>query len=374
MELDAGEAAPSRRLGAASTQDLRSKTAFGGRHRVTRPTESMTALEAILLLQLGQGIVVETDSPDAHCPDLHQTRAAVSARLGAVQSQGFRARYTIVHARGEIPRDFVLLELLSPEGDVRLRRELPIDESCAAVADAIALVLDQYFRALIPTEATDPGVASTPADNETSAPTNASPSGGANNAIAPRAIAAPPAAPAPPAKSARPRRGFRPSVAAMLEATARSFPTSAAAGLRVEALFTNSWHAGLELSIPLSERSETLRAGGEARARSIALNAHLGWGPQLGELRPYLGPTLFTLIERGHTTSPLTSNTQYRWLAGAGGEFGISVRLRERWRTVGFASVGRIFAQSARFLVRDDEVLNGITWLGQVGLGVAYAF
>src|SRR5262245_66007578 len=89
----------------------------------------MSALSVIFLLQLGRGIVVETDSPDAHCPDLHQTREAVGSRLGTIEGTGWRARYTIVHDQGEIPRDFVLLELTSPEGETRLRRELPIGRS-----------------------------------------------------------------------------------------------------------------------------------------------------------------------------------------------------------------------------------------------------
>jgi hypothetical protein len=315
----------------------------------------MTALAAVFLLQLGQGIVVETDSPDAHCPDLHRTRAAVSARLGAIQSQGFRARYTIVHAAAEIPHDFVLLELLSPEGEVRLRRELPIDESCAAVADAIALVLDQYFRALITSD--EERV-------ETSAPAHGDTARSANTGSA--VVPPPPKAPSRPA--------FRPSFLAMLETAAASFPTSAAGGLRVEALFAPSWHAGLELSMPLSEHVEALSRGGEARARSLELNAHLGWGPELGAIRPYVGPLLFTLVERGYTTSPLTSRAQYRYLGGAGVELGTSIRLSDRFRTVGFASGGRILAQSAEFVVRGEEVLRAPTWLGKVGLGVAYAF
>lgn len=316
----------------------------------------MMALAAVFLLQLGQGIVVDTDSPDAHCPDLHQTRAAVSARLGAIRSQGFRAHYTIVHATGEIPRDFVLLELLSPEGEVRLRRELPIDESCAAVADAIALVLDQYFRALItPDEAES--AATDPKAND-----DAPPKPQAGGAV----VVPSPTGPTPPA--------FRPSFVAMLETAVVSFPTSAAAGLRVEALFAPSFHAGLELSMPLRDRVEALPQGGEARARSVELNAHLAWGAELGAIRPYIGPMLFTWVERGYTTSPLTSSAQYRYLGGAGAELGVSVRLDERWRTVGFASGGRIFAQSAGFVVHGEEVLRGRTWLGKVGLGVAYAF
>lgn len=306
----------------------------------------MTALAVVFLLQFGQGIVVETDSPDAHCPDLHQTREAVNARLGTVDVSGFRARYTIVHSPGEISRDFVLLELTSPEGDVRLRRELPVGESCAAVADAIALVLDQYFRALVPPEESVSLELASPASRKE----DASPA------------------------TVDKRRRSPPSWLTMLEVGAVSFPSSAAVGLRAQALLTPSWHLGLELSMPLGDRVEALDGGGEARSRSFELGAHLGFGPELGAFRPYFGPTFFTMLERGYSTSPLTSSAEYRVLGGAGAELGLSVRVGERWRTVAFASGGGIFAQSAPFVIEEDEVLYAKGWLGKAGFGVAYVF
>jgi hypothetical protein len=306
----------------------------------------MTALAAAFLFQVGQGILVETESPDAHCPDLHQTREAVNARLGTIQGRGYRARYTIVHARGEIPKDFVLLEVSSPDGEVHLRRELPIGDSCAAVADAIALVLDQYFRALAPEE-TQPEPADPPSVYQTDPPRERR------------------------RDSAEPSR---PSWLAMLEFAAVSFPSSVAAGLRLQAELSSSWHTGLELSMPLGDRVEALPGVGEARARSFELSAHLGWGPELGAVRPYLGPTVFTMLERGYSTSPLTTAAQYRLLGGAGGELGLNVRLGNRWRTVIFASGGRVFAQSGTFVVEGDEVLRGFGWVGKVGLGLAYVF
>jgi hypothetical protein len=305
----------------------------------------MTSLWVAFLLQLGRGIVVETDSPDAHCPDLHQTREAVSARLGAIEGSGWRARYTIVHDQGEIPRDFVLLELTSPEGETRLRRELPIGESCTAVADAIALVLDQHFRALLAPEEAEPVESGTPRRDEA---THRAPAGGETETPA--------------------------SWLAMLEMAAVSFPPSVAPGLRLQALFGPSWHAGLGLAMPLGDRVETLEAGGEARARSLELGAHLGFGPALGVVRPYFGPTLFAMLERGHTTSPLMSSAEYRLLAGAGAELGVNVRVGERWRAIAFGSGAGIFAQSAPFMVGGEEVLHGKGWMGKAGLGFAYAF
>ena len=160
----------------------------------------------------------------------------------------------------------------------------------------------------------------------------------------------------------------------MLEMTAASFSSSVAAGVRLQTLLSPAWHGGFELVIPFDDRTEALPAGGEARARSFELSAHVGVGPELGPVRPYVGPTLFALLERGYTTSPLENSTQYRLLGGAGGELGLSVRLGERWRTLAFASGGGVFAQSATFVVAGDEVLRGIGWVGKAGLGFAYTF
>jgi hypothetical protein len=306
-----------------------------------------------MLLSLAQGIVVETDSPDAHCPDLHQTRDAVSARLGTIQGQGYGARYTIVHAPGEVARDFVRLELSSPDGGTLLRRELPIGESCGAVAEAIALVLDQYFRALITDDTEQEGIR-TATSNEGSRRVD-----GATTPARRRAFS---------------QETSRPTWLAMLEMAAVSTSSGFAAGARFQSLFSPVWHGGLELVVPFSDRIETLADGGEARARSVELGIHLGFGPELGAFRLYLGPTLFALLERGKTTFPLESSTRYRLLGGAGGELGLDVRLGEHWRTVAFVSGGGIFAQSAAFVVDGNEVLRSTGWTGKTGLAVAYAF
>ena len=323
----------------------------------------MSPLAGLVLLQLGQGIFIDTDSPDAHCPNLHQTREAVSARLGAVEGAGFRARYTIVHERGDVPRDFVLLELTAPDGGVRLRRELPVGESCASVAEAIALVLDQYFRALVPPD--EDG------EDELRA---VAPSGLEAGAVAERAKPAPHDDANGASASRLPAPPRTPSWLAMLDVSAVSFAETIAPGLRVRVLPSRSWHAGLALAAPLGERSEELPAGGTAKARSLELNLHAGFGPELGAIRPYVGPTLFALFERGYTTAPLESISRYRVLAGAGGELGLEVFMGTRWRSVVSASGGGIFGQSSEFVVAGREVLNGLGWVMKAGLGLAHVF
>lgn len=309
----------------------------------------MTPTTAVLLLRLTQGLVIETDSPDAHCPDLHQTRAAVNARLGTIQSEGFRARYTIVRVRGDTPRDFVLLELAGPDGDVRLRRELPIGNSCAAVSEAIALVLDEYFRALVNPEEETPELE--PAAEPARSPEKDTP---VKEPANPRASA--------------------PVFRVALELAAISYSSSAGLGVRLERLLGPSWHAGLELLVPLGARTEALPLGAEARARSFELNAHLGFGLDLGAVRPYAAPVLFTSIERASTSAPLASTTGYRWLGGAGLELGVNFELSETWQSRVFVSGGRVLVQSADFVVQNEEVLASVGWTGRLGLGLSLSF
>jgi hypothetical protein len=106
--------------------------------------------QVVLMLSLvtSSGLRVETSTPDALCPELGQVRTAVSARLGHIEGVGeWRASYAIVHRPDVEAGDVVRLELFDPGGQLRLRRDLPrAGESCTAVAQALVVVLDNYFR------------------------------------------------------------------------------------------------------------------------------------------------------------------------------------------------------------------------------------
>jgi hypothetical protein len=100
-----------------------------------------------------EGLAVETESPDALCPDLATTRQAIHNRLGTLtldssSRQGWTVRYTVGHAPGT-EGDFVRLDVLDPAGERRISRDLPVGgESCATLAQAMALVVERYFREL----------------------------------------------------------------------------------------------------------------------------------------------------------------------------------------------------------------------------------
>jgi len=93
------------------------------------------------------GLRVDTATPAALCPDIDEVRRAVHDRL-TIEGEGeWLASVDLVHRpRGEAG-DVVRVELRDPEGRRRLQRELPRSgESWVALAQAVALVLESYFR------------------------------------------------------------------------------------------------------------------------------------------------------------------------------------------------------------------------------------
>jgi hypothetical protein len=113
---------------------------------------------ALLALMAAGGLRVETSTPAALCPDIGEVRRAVSERLGQIEANGeWLASYDLVHRPGDQSGDVVRLHLRDPQGRVRLRRDLPrAGESCVAVAQAMVLVLESYFRHPTERDATEP--------------------------------------------------------------------------------------------------------------------------------------------------------------------------------------------------------------------------
>ena len=132
----------------------------------------MTGWALLWTLAAAGGLRVDTSTPDALCPDLGQVRAAAQARLGDIEGEGvWRASYGLIHRPDGVEAvDVVRLELHDPAGRLRLRRELlRAGESCTALARALIVVLDSYFRH--PSQEASPGPVST---SEAAAPTSVS--------------------------------------------------------------------------------------------------------------------------------------------------------------------------------------------------------
>lgn len=296
---------------------------------------------------------LETGSPDALCPDLTMTREAVSRRLGTLVTPagaGWKARYTIGHAPEGTPRDFVRLELFGPDGALQLARDLPLEASCATMADVIALVLDRHFRGL-PVHAeprpSEPREAAPELARDTPLPSPAAAAAGENTARAPLVVG--------------------------VELSAR-YPVLPGAGLRLAAELHPDIYLGAALSAALVPEKEELERGGSVELSSFNLQGHAGWGPRLGALRTHVGPSFRLMLDRGSAQGLPEVDTRYRVVPAAGLHAGAIGNLSGRtfW-TASFALDWSIRALSGRFVIEEREVLRPRRMQAWAGIGVGYA-
>jgi len=246
------------------------------------------------------GLNVETDSPDALCPDLGTTRQAIHDRLGTLalegDEQGWTARYTVGHAPGA-EGDFVRLVLIDPSGTQRLVRDLPSGgTSCATLAQAIALVVERYFRELTPgTEAV------------------ALPS-------APPAETVTRVEPVPPPLSPAPEAPLTPRFALGLDFGFASAAPGPVAGVRAGYFLLPGVHLELSASANLSAHTEQFH-GVELELRSYPVALALGFG-QRGKIWDFFaGPEARWALEtpRGSALQHFDSSPGAAFSAGLGG-------------------------------------------------------
>ena len=313
------------------------------------------------------GLTVETGSPDALCPDLATTRAAVERRLGELvvaEGSTFTARYTIGHAPAGTPRDFVRLELFAPDGNVQLARDLPLDgESCSTMADVIALVLDRHFRALLGREPTSE-LPSEPEPAATPLPVTPTP--------------LPPAAPIPTADGGArdgganvgPVRPARDSFSVELGLREARLPA-----LGARALF-GLWPRGLvgaALHVDLTRDSEAA-GDAEVESRELVARAFAAWAPRIGSLDAYLGPGLRLSLARGSGQGLATSESGLRLRPSFGLDAGLAWRPEERWVLSAFTALDIMVPRMGGwFSVDGSEVLEPPPVRIWLGLGVGFS-
>jgi hypothetical protein len=376
------------RLYRASVQRRAHTRNFG--NRVTRwggtmrARQGLVALAALFTTSLGladdAGLSIETGSPDALCPELASTRAAVSRRLGALRlpdgSSGYRARYTIGHAPVGSPRDFVRLELFGPEGTLQLARDLPLEgESCSTMAEVIALVLDRYFSALFAGE---------PEEDEGQKELGPEPVAAPSRAATPSAPIGSPLAPSAPVPAATSSAESSPTLATATGPTRLSLvafelafrnPVQPAVGARVMTEPWSTLYLGAALHIGLMSDSEDVAGGGEVSSRDATLRAYIAWGPRLGPVRTYIGPGFRFGISRGSGHDLPTRDVGYRASGAAGLDAGAIWVTNEGWSFGASAALDISFAElSGRFTIDGEEVLALDPLRGWVGMAVGHDF
>jgi hypothetical protein len=332
------------------------------------------------------GLVVETGSPDAFCPDLRQTREAVERRLGSLEvdgRRGWRARYTIGHAPEGSPRDIVRLELFNPQGALDLARDLPLrGESCSTMAEVIALVLDRHFRSFTIEEraATKPGSSASAEPFVQPTPT-------------PRPVTRAVDSPEAPLASASIAYGSLTTASAHDTKNETSAPLSGRAlllagefaettqggrqalGVRAVGGLGNNLHVGSVVLFDLGRETEVLPLGGRVSAKSSQLRAFLGWGRAFGPLFAYVGPGVGLCLQRGEARELPRNRELLRASWAAGIESGFAVLIDRRFLVQTTAALAfELRPLSGKFYVEEQEVLKTAAIQAWVGLGAGYAF
>ena len=312
----------------------------------------VSALEA-------DGFTLETGSPDALCPELETTREIVARRLGSLVVEGRKgwlARYTIGHAPAGKPRDFVRLELFNPQGEVELRRDLPIEgDSCRTMAEVIALVLDRHFRGLGASE-------SSPPDSAEGARTQAL----VSISTHPKAVRGPASA------SRFALTGPGPRLSAEYAVTW----AQPSLGARVSAGLGRHFEGTLGLRWSLTTLEENELHGARVVARTAASRASFAWRVALPPGLLHLGPAVSLTVQQAttHGLTQQTDRTRALWMAGVEGGLVVPVGhdlFVEAATSLDFLVPGA----SGRFFVDNREVLppRALTLGWSLGFGYAWS-
>jgi hypothetical protein len=370
------------------------KAALQLRERIARgrwrwPRAVLPGVCAVLLALAGEaaasdaGLTLETGSPDALCPALPAAREAVERRLGTLvveSGAGWRARYTIAHAPEGAQMDFVRLELFAPDGALQLSRDLPLEAgACSTVAEAIALVLDRYFRKLpVGEAAVEPSPAAAglePTPNVSVAPALAVPAMPAP-APMPAPIPLAPVAPLALAEVQPPAAAPGVGEAQTFWRVGAAFATGTAAGPEVSLqLLRESWphvYTGLELSLDWSSGSQRWLDGAEVSARSLGGALSVGWGTRWGALRGYVGPSVRLSWERASASGMAQNLERDRARTAAGLLLGMVAALGRHW-SLSVTTGAEATLGAGEFRVDRREVLQPALLDGRLALGLGYA-
>jgi hypothetical protein len=228
------------------------------------------------------------------------------------------ARYTVAHdpSSGEA---YVVLVLKDEAGAIRLERHIPLQgESCATVVQAIALVLERYFR-----ELQAPAAFSEPVPAAVS------------NAPAP-AIAHEPANEPGSAKPSEP--ASTPSLQLALEGGLALGSPTAVFGLELGGWFADWLYASLQPQVLVPSIGETIHDGegrvrGTAEVLELPLRATLALGRHADRLGWHVGPAVRVSWRRASTKDLVVlvpgsdepySTTASGWSLAAGAGAGLT--------------------------------------------------
>lgn len=311
------------------------------------------------------GLRVETKTPDALCPTPQQVAEAVKARVGEIDGKGeWTASYTIVHRPDVATGDVLRLELLDPEKTVRLSRDLPAGRGCLTAAQAMAVVIDNFFRAPSDGEATRDLAAEKP-------PSRDAPPAAREGARRPAIVTAVDTRAAKHEGSPWAGEFF----VGMLGAPVTGGGISPAVSLEARREIAGAWRAGLVVAAPFA----TYRESGPSAANGSTL--HLGWcevrldatyALARGAWRFEGGPELLGSLEWASVgANDALTNTRrgVREAGGAGLVARAAFRLGRLWSVVIQGAFDRAWARS--FQIDGEGVLTPAAWRAFAGVGLS---
>jgi hypothetical protein len=280
-----------------------------------------------------QELAVETSSPDALCPDLATTRQAIHNRMGAFEggTQGWVARYTVGYSASQ--GSFVRLTLVDPAGQVRLERDLPREgESCATLAQAVAVVIEVFFRDLEPRE------------EQAQPPPQ------------PKPVVVP-VKPTPPVEPSLPPR-LSPPLTLGVEAGFLSFPTGGFVGAQGGYWALPWFRPMLQIGVGLARRKQTnlFEQDASAHLRAYPIRLTLGFGQRSKELDWFVGPTLRATFA-ATSVEGLKSNSAGE--SGVDGYWSTGLAAGALWWPTSNVALTLNLAADARFAGTDFQVTEG---------------
>jgi hypothetical protein len=302
---------------------------------------------------------LNTDTPDALCPELSMTRDAVKKRLGQLEVQGggtWRGLYQTVHDPEGHRGDYIRLVISDPNGKEQASRELPLKgESCSTMAQAIALVVDGFFRDLGQSPGIEPGQAqrtvreapspARPVQNE------AAHAGTKTNVTTPGATSG----------AAHQQIGqIRPggSVGFIVGAGFESVPSSPCAALGWYVAIASKWRVDFRAAFPIKSESESFGSA-TAYAYPIPLRFSVAYAANLRDrLSIAVGPEFLTSLEYGSVQGVTNGHSGWRASFGPGMHLALGHWISPWFGIAANFSADAVLAKSRRFLIESDPALE----------------
>lgn len=298
---------------------------------------------------------VTTSTPDALCPALEETRAAVKARVGEVQGD-YHLEFALI--RSGDSQQVLALSLREGQTPV-LERELSLDGvGCQDAAQAIALVLERYFDAL---EKPTP-----PAPNSEPAPVRPG-----DQSLAKSATAPPRDVPEGPPPAAA-ERAWQAHVGFNYDWKLGIAPTLGVALFPVAWRSGAHWQIGLALDVApfLTSLTERVREQEiSAFTLQTALSLPVAW--RSAPWAAAVGPWAQLRLQRAEATSLAHAQPAYRLMSGWGGVIQLSWSPAPVWTLgCGVAAGAQAAGATSRFALRradggTEPVLVPESWFGQ---------